>query len=192
MVACAPSRVVTQDASVDLPNAGDPFWSIIERTRGPGGQDAQAERLLRILWEFPPAEVRTFAKEYQENSQRAYDWDLWAAAYLINGGCSDDCFAYFRDWLIGQGEVTFEGALRNPETLVAVLERGGITPFVGETEFEDLGYIAPIVYEKKTGIFLDIFEFELDWKDEPSGRPFDEGALEERLPKLAAWVQANG
>ena len=33
----------------------------------------------------------------------SYRWDLWGAAYLANGGCSDDGFDYFRGWLIGQG-----------------------------------------------------------------------------------------
>jgi hypothetical protein len=31
------------------------------------------------------------------------DRDQWGAAYLANGGCSDDGFDYFRGWLIGQG-----------------------------------------------------------------------------------------
>lgn len=34
---------------------------------------------------------------------KTYDWDLWGAAYLINGGASDDGFDYFRGWLLSQG-----------------------------------------------------------------------------------------
>jgi len=34
---------------------------------------------------------------------KAYTWDLWGAAYLINGGCSDDGFEYFRRWLVSRG-----------------------------------------------------------------------------------------
>ena len=32
-----------------------------------------------------------------------YRCDLWAAAYLIGGGCSDDSFIDFRAGLIAQG-----------------------------------------------------------------------------------------
>ena len=34
---------------------------------------------------------------------RSYDWNLWGAAYLMKGGCSDDAFDYFRGWLVAQG-----------------------------------------------------------------------------------------
>jgi hypothetical protein len=33
---------------------------------------------------------------------------MWVAAYLMNGGCSDDGFDYFRGWLIAQGRTTLE------------------------------------------------------------------------------------
>ena len=52
----------------------------------------------------------------------AYRWDLWAAAYLIQGGCSDDGFEYFCDWLISLGKHRFEAALRNPDSLAEVIE----------------------------------------------------------------------
>ncbi|MFL6076856.1 MAG: DUF4240 domain-containing protein [Mycobacteriales bacterium] len=32
----------------------------------------------------------------------SYQGDLWGAAYLINGGASDDGFDYFRGWLIAR------------------------------------------------------------------------------------------
>jgi hypothetical protein len=43
---------------------------------------------------------------------------LWAAAHLINGGCSDDGFDYFRGWLIAQGREVFERAVADPDALV--------------------------------------------------------------------------
>jgi hypothetical protein len=48
---------------------------------------------------------------------------LWAAAYVINGGCSDDGFDYFRAWLMLQGQGTFGQAvadLDSPADLAAV------------------------------------------------------------------------
>ncbi|WP_411152717.1 DUF4240 domain-containing protein [Streptomyces sp. A30] len=44
---------------------------------------------------------------------------LWATPYMINGGCSDDGFDYFRGRLIVQGRDPFEQALANPGALPA-------------------------------------------------------------------------
>jgi hypothetical protein len=46
---------------------------------------------------------------------RAYPWDLWGAAFVINGGCSDDGCERFRARLIMQGRDVFERALDDPE-----------------------------------------------------------------------------
>jgi hypothetical protein len=43
--------------------------------------------------------------------------DLWAAIYAIRGGCGDDSFDYFREWLIGRGEAAVLAAVRDPESL---------------------------------------------------------------------------
>jgi hypothetical protein len=47
---------------------------------------------------------------------------LWGAAYLINGGCSDDGFDYFRRWLILQGHKVFQAAIANPDSLADVVD----------------------------------------------------------------------
>jgi hypothetical protein len=47
------------------------------------------------------------------------DRDQWGAAYLANGGCSDDGFDYFRGWLIGQGRKVYETVLADPDSLAA-------------------------------------------------------------------------
>ena len=39
------------------------------------------------------------------------------AAYVINGGASDDGFYYFRCWLIGMGRRVYEAALADPDSL---------------------------------------------------------------------------
>lgn len=47
----------------------------------------------------------------------SYRTSLWAAAYVINGGCSDDGFDYFRGWLILQGRKVFEQVVADPDAL---------------------------------------------------------------------------
>lgn len=45
---------------------------------------------------------------------------LWAAGYLINDGCSDDGFEYFRAWLIAQGREVFERVVADPDALAGL------------------------------------------------------------------------
>jgi hypothetical protein len=54
----------------------------------------------------------------------AYTVDLWGAAYLINGGASDDGFYYFRCWLIGMGRDVYEAAVANPDSLADAVDPG--------------------------------------------------------------------
>ncbi|WP_257233953.1 DUF4240 domain-containing protein [Streptomyces sp. JV178] len=47
----------------------------------------------------------------------SYRAPLWAAAFTINGGCSDDGFDYVRGWLVLQGHEVFERAVADPDSL---------------------------------------------------------------------------
>src|SRR5262245_15492561 len=95
------------------------FWSLIEgaKKKAKGNPEKQVEILEKELAKFPPEEIIAFNKIYDEFRFRAYRRELWAAAYIINGGCSDDGFEYFRGWLIAQGKEVYEDALRDPELL---------------------------------------------------------------------------
>ena len=45
--------------------------------------------------QLPAAEIEAFDRLLYEKIDAAYRWSLWGAAYVINGGCSDDGFEYF-------------------------------------------------------------------------------------------------
>ena len=49
---------------------------------------------------------------FDAKMDQAYSWPLWGAAYVINGGCSDDTFTDFRAALISRGRQAFEAQLR--------------------------------------------------------------------------------
>jgi len=78
------------------------FWKIIDesRQRADGDLDKQVDMLRARLEQSEPEEIVQFDKLFREYWIRAYTWDLWAAAYIIGGGCSDDGFMDFRGWLI--------------------------------------------------------------------------------------------
>jgi hypothetical protein len=102
---------------------GDEFWGHIAATRD-GDPQEHPERLVVRLAQLPPDDVLDFGYWWDRMMGRAYRWTLWAAAELINGGCSDDGFEYFRDWLILQGRAVYEAALRDPDALADVVSPG--------------------------------------------------------------------
>lgn len=121
------------------------FWKLIEEAKGAskGDVDQQLAALERALSHYAPDEILTFDRILHEFMSISYTNDLWAAAYIINGGCSDDGFDYFRGWLIAQGQDTFFRALGDPETLVDVVG-------TGEVELEELLSVAWTAYENRT------------------------------------------
>jgi hypothetical protein len=134
------------------------------------------------LRELQPIEITNFLRLFNQLMDDAYRWDLWGAAYLINGGCSDDGFAYFRSWLISRGQTVYAAALKSPDSLVGLVD-----PELDDYEFEDLWGIAQTVYEERTGEEMPPMEYR--GPHTPSGRPWDFEEEEEtsrRLPKLAA------
>jgi TPR repeat protein len=121
------------------------FWHLIETARaeckGDGGK--QVALIQEKLQTLSDREILDFDRLLHEQMRASYNRDLWAAAYIINGGCSDDGFDYFRAWLIAQGKEVFYRALKDPESLV---EAAG-----PDTELELFFYTASKAYEAKTG-----------------------------------------
>lgn len=153
------------------------FWRLIDASRRTGSGDVgdQAEALRRRLEQLQPHEIVEFDQIFREHLVAAYRWDLWAAAYIINGGCSDDAFEYFRCWLIAQGERVFREALTDPETLATRAEP--------DVEAESMLYAAAEAYESRTGAALPA---SVALPSEPDGERWDEDDLEGMYPKLWA------
>jgi hypothetical protein len=160
----------------------DGFWTIIEAARRKAGDDLEGrvDALGAQLAALSAQELQSFQALYDEQIRRSFRWDLWGAAYLMNGGCSDDGFRYFRDWLISEGPHTFEAALRSPESLADL-------PRVELAELELYGYVALQAYEAKTG-----GELARDFSTEiaaPTGTQWVEDDLPALFPRLAALYQ---
>jgi len=161
------------------------FWKLIDSTRkrATGDLDEHVELLCEKLQELEPKEIVQFGEIFDEYWVRAYTWDLWGAAYVIGGGCSDDGFMDFRGWLISKGEKAYEDAMTNPESLSKVVREDED----GSGQFEGFQYVASQAWEKKTG--KDMNEFprsDVKQPSEPHGKPWAEDGdeLEKRFPKL--------
>ncbi|MEV0190633.1 DUF4240 domain-containing protein [Kitasatospora purpeofusca] len=97
------------------------FWKLIEEARSqvPATDDGDAvvERATALLSLRPAQEIVAAQQILQDLLTDSYRTPLWGAAYVINGGCSDDGFDYFRGWLITQGRGTFERVVADPDAL---------------------------------------------------------------------------
>ncbi len=152
------------------------FWGLIAKA-GQAGAEAFSDTLSQELERMSAPEIMEFHLSLRKKMVLAYRWDLWAAAYLIMDGCSDDSFEYFRAWLITQGKTVFEKALKDPDTLSEI-------EIDEDPDQEDLLYLAPEAYEEKTG--KEMPNHGMPDPAEPKGRPWKEEAVENLFPKLAA------
>ncbi|MEN3384899.1 MAG: hypothetical protein V7608_4943 [Hyphomicrobiales bacterium] len=166
----------------------DQFWQIIERAaaRSDHDPDAHMEALRVVLRELSPEEIISFEVAFRRYLNEAYTWDLWGAAYVVHGGCSDDGFEYFRRRLVARGRDVYEAALADPDSLAQLEVRPGSDDV---WEFERIYYVANHVFEQKggEGDVRDYSEPEAGLGGSgPSGDPFedDEEHLAKRYPKL--------
>src|SRR5262245_15042996 len=102
------------------PMTPDEFWDHIRASRRVDPAE-HAERLVKRLARLPVEEILDFDHWWDVALNDSYRWNLWGAAYLINGGCSDDGFDYFRGALILQGRQVFESAVKAPDGLAGVV-----------------------------------------------------------------------
>ena len=156
------------------------FWEIIEDVHraSAGDMEAKCELLRKKLRQLPSDEVRSFADWFSECNYRAYTWELWAAAYIIGGGCSDDSFWDFRSTLISMGRETFEAALADPQSLA---DRDYDA---NNSRYEGYQYVAGEIYrEKNRGRPLQRSQ---PHPARPSGQDWEESKVGMLYPKVAA------
>jgi Protein of unknown function (DUF4240) len=176
-----PAAAAPSAARAHVDEAG--FWGIVERSRADAGGDTgrQTQLLEERLARMPASAIADFGALRRRLDERAYRWDLWGAANVIEDGCSDDCFRDFRAYLIALGRPAYEAALRDPDSLAGVVQDA-------ETgDWENADEVASEAYEDVTGEDLPAGDSEPS--GEPRGRPWDDGQEDElvrRYPRLAA------
>lgn len=167
--------------------------AIIESARtqagDPAGTEAVAAQVMASLSALPADEVIDAHQCLYELLACSYLSPLWAAAYVINGGCSDDSFEYFRGWLILQGRSVFEGALDNPDSLADLPAVCAAVMRQHSLQHEETLYTAAEAYEAATGHELPDHLVTADYPDLDSGWDFDfddRAEMQRRLPRLVA------
>ncbi len=160
----------------------DLFWKLIEAARKKGGTpDEQAAALTESLAGFKASQIKVFEKLLFEALARSCHFDLWALAFLVQDGCSDDAFEAFRAWLVLQGRQAFDLALTVPSRFLkehSVASNGAA---------EALLEVPAIAYEWRSGKALK------PAKRRPAdiqGEAWEEEDLPARYPELVAQLQA--
>lgn len=130
----------------------DRYWSIIQQAQdNTEDLDEMEDYLIEEVEKLTPQEMVGFYLRTHYLLYKAYTSELWCAGYIINGGCSDDGFEYFRIWLISAGKDIYYNALANPDSLADVVETGN------DYEFEGITYVPITALANKTG--LDLYDY---------------------------------
>jgi hypothetical protein len=172
------STAFAQELDRVTPMGDNEFWTIVAAAKQAAGRkvEARPEALLVELSALESKKIEQFQAAYDNFLIESKTWNLWGAAYLMNGGCAEECFRYFRDWLISEGKATFSSALRNPEWLSGVAKRDSY-------ELEAYGLSAAKAFNGRTGSTIRTNPAVAD-KD-PAGTEWQEDDLPKLLPRIA-------
>lgn len=121
---------------------------------------------------------------------------MWAAAYLIGGGCSDDSFIDFRAGLIAQGRDWYHTVLASPDSLAShpAVTAAVRRPWDNPLFYELVNYAASYAFERVSGDEHGFWDA-LDARGQRNctladmGEDFDfddEQEMHRRLPRLSA------
>jgi hypothetical protein len=187
------------------------FWNLIDLARADAAaaddpELALAAALTNRLAAFSKQEIFEYQEQFDRHHEALYRWDVWGAAYLIGGGCSDDSFIDFRAGLITQGRDWFERAAASPDALA---EHPAVTATAAaghdEALFNELvNYAAAEAYARISGTQDHGHAFYQDYRTFRSARPstdptgmgenfdFEDAAeIRARLPQLARLFRGD-
>jgi hypothetical protein len=137
-VACGRLAVVDRDR----------FWELVDAAHEHVSEpDEVAAAVVGLLVETSAEEIVGVELELNALLSESYRWDLWAAAYLINGGASAEGFDNFRGWLLTRGRTVWEAAVADPDSLADVVS-AHLPSFL---ECEDMVCVAVDAYGQVTG-----------------------------------------
>ncbi|MEU1589595.1 DUF4240 domain-containing protein [Micromonospora sp. NPDC005710] len=185
----------------------DEFWAVVEsagagldgRTDDDG--EAVAAALVTRLAATSPESILEFQELFDQLHDALYRWNVWTAAYLIGGGCSDDSFIDFRAGVIALGREWYERVLASPDALAdhPVVREAAAEDDDGGLFAESVNYVASEAYEEVTGDDDEAFYEAMkvrerdaagidDAHDSGMGEDFDfddDNEMRNRLPRLA-------
>ena len=156
------------------------FWSIVDSTTHAKTKEEQCEALNEALSGLMADEIISFQANFDQVVDKAFAWNLWSAAQLIAGKCSNEEFLDFRAWLVSKGCKVYESALQDADSLAEI---------IAEDEncfFDAILYVPFEAWSEKTGKGIDEFpESHSEQPEEPDGQEWPEEEVKSKLPQLA-------
>jgi len=109
------------------------FWSLIARveTKSRGKLSAACAAFRAELEALDDGSLVAAEAIFHDVMRKLHDWDVWQAAEVLHGGCSDDGFWDFRAGIIALGRDVYERTLRDPDSLAAIEDIANRTLFEG-------------------------------------------------------------
>jgi Protein of unknown function (DUF4240) len=182
------------------------FWHIIDTAQAASGQGKPFDQALTDhLATRTQQDILEYQERFDEVHAALYRWDVWAAAYLIGGGCSDDSFIDFRAGLIAQGRDWYQKAAVSPDSLAEhpVVADAPNHSRGGPLFYEMVNYAAHEAFERVTGDKDGFYDARaryrgsrghIDHSPADMGEDFDFDDDQEmrcRLPRLSALCLGN-
>jgi hypothetical protein len=129
------------------------YWAIVDKSlKKTTNQDDQEHFLIQEIGNLTPTQMIGFRLRTDKFLYDTYNSEMWCAGYVINGGCSDDGFEYFRNWVISRGKKTYYSAKENPDNLISEVNRD-----LEMYDFESFWYVALEAFKNKTG--KDLYDY---------------------------------
>ncbi len=159
-------------------------------------RDRQTDLLIAELGKLSKDELIGYAYHSSRLFREAYKPELWAVAYIVMGGCGDDCFMDFRWWLVTRGETVYRSALNDHDSLCEEFDKipAGDIPL-----WEDAMSFAQQVFDERFGEgsydrVEQTYEFDRPQTLEPLERTWsseDEDSLKTLCPATYARWSGN-
>lgn len=153
------------------------FWNLVQAAhdQSQGDMDRKYRAIGNLIGKLSKADAADFQRHFDRKLHDAFDWRLWGAAYLINGGCSDDTFYDFRVSLISRGKAAYERAMADPDSL-ADDEPDEIAWFYEGYQYAITDAVLSVVGAQP---------LREPHPRAPRGEAFDEDAVASQYPRLA-------
>lgn len=131
----------------------DLYWDIVDKSlKSTNNQDDQEQFLIKEIGKLTPKQMIGFRLRTDKFLYDTYNSEMWCAGYIMNGGCSDDGFEYFRNWVISRGKKVYYNAKQNPDNLISEVDKDAEI-----YEFESFWYVALEAFNQKTG--KDLYDY---------------------------------
>lgn len=134
----------------------------------PGGEVRDSD-VAAVFAKWKARDVRTFFQGVVKRMNRSHRWDIGAISGIVTGMIGVEFWTGFETWLILQGDLFFESALKNPELAVSRLDED--EPFTSFS-YRPMWYELEKAWEAKTGEPIRISPSDHIELEAPGGTPW--------------------